>query len=666
MGLSASTLGCRGRDHGPSLNTKNTHHHHHRPVPQCAPESITHHNLIVKQRVSAPQKRRSSSLREPILSLVKDMHHVVNTSDDAAIKSHFSNHFTLASRRRHKQFAYGTKNHHAGGNGSSGNRRRSHLPKGGVGSRDFDHYQLIGKGGFGAVLRAQRTDTGKWYALKVQPMESMARSSRSGAKKIEDETALHMERTVLAACRGHPFIVSLEYAFHTRRFAVLAMDYIEGGTLSQLISGSPGMMLPFDLVKTYTIEIALGINFMHSRGIIYRDLKPSNILVDRSGHIRLTDFGLSGSLVKHKRPVSSSMDDGSHSDSQDPNLPPLSPSLPRSARMPRDIREPTRSTDYMSDSSGDPEMSDQDEVAVRQLAGAIAAAAANTGTTGGEEGGEHDIRWVRRRTVCGTAGYRPPEQVQERYTDYSSRIGYDERADWFALGVCCYTMVTGRRPFPTKKELQRSERSFTARKSSLTGSGDTTPRVGNLSREASKKVLNDAEFRCLMFEVPFSAQFDTDRDAESFIRALLERDPRDRLGYDAIVNHAWMRDEDFTTDGALARSIPQWVRDHAYLNMTRVARKENHWHHWKRYLRSRAEGHGGGVCGGQQYSSLNECIDDTIIRCFETHDAAYAQGFRKKWTASTSKKTTELFQHWTFVSSDALRLEMDCASDENH
>ena len=122
------------------------------------------------------------------------------------------------------------------------------------------------------------------------------------------------------------------------------------------------------------MEIALGINFMHSRGIIYRDLKPSNILVDRSGHIRLTDFGLSGSLVKHKRPVSSSMDDGGHSDSQDPNLPPLSPSLPRSARMPRDIREPTRSTDYMSDSSGDPEMSDQDEVAVRQMALLIAPA----------------------------------------------------------------------------------------------------------------------------------------------------------------------------------------------------------------------------------------------------------------------------------------------------
>ena len=481
MGLTASTLGCKGRS-DPSKPQP------HRPPPQCAPQSsIPHSNLILKPRAPVLQKRRSSSLKGPRLSMVKDMHHVVNTSDDAAIKSHFSNHFTLASRRQHKQFAYGSnEQHHSNSSSDGSSRRRTHLPQAGVGSRDFDKYQLIGKGGFGAVLRAQRTDTGKWYALKVQPMESMARSSRSGAKKIEDETVLHMERTVLAACRGHPFIVSLEYAFHTRRFAILALDYVEGGTLSQLISGSPGMMLPFELAKTYTMEIALGINFMHSRGIIYRDLKPSNVLVDRSGHIRLTDFGLSGSLVKHKKqqqPTSSNDD----ADPQDSKLPPLSPSLPRSARMPRDVREPTRSTDDMSESSGDPEMSDQEEIAVRQMAEVVGAHAT---TSTGE--GDYDIRWVRRRTVCGTAGYRPPEQVQERYTDYSSRTGYDERADWFALGVCCYTMVTGRRPFPTKKELQRSERSLTVRKSSLTGSGETTPRVGNLSREASKKVLNDA------------------------------------------------------------------------------------------------------------------------------------------------------------------------------
>ena len=652
MGLTASTLGCKGRN-SPATTTKHQPQTH-RPPPQCAPQSsIPHSNLIIKPRAPVLQKRRSSSLKGPILSLVKDMHHVVNTSDDAAIKSHFSNHFTLASRRHHKHFAYGNEHHHANSKSDGGGRRRTHLPQAGVGSRDFDKYQLIGKGGFGAVLRAQRTDTGKWYALKVQPMESMARSSRSGAKKIEDETVLHMERTVLAACRGHPFIVSLEYAFHTRRFAVLALDYVEGGTLSQLISGSPGMMLPFDLAKTYTMEIALGINFMHSRGIIYRDLKPSNVLVDRSGHIRLTDFGLSGSLVKHKKPAPSSSDDA---DLQDSKLPPLSPSLPRSARMPRDIREPTRSTDDMSESSGDPEMSDQEEIAVRQMAEAVGAHAT---TSTGE--GEHDIRWVRRRTVCGTAGYRPPEQVQERYTDYSSRTGYDERADWFALGVCCYTMVTGRRPFPTKKELQRSERSLTARKSSLTGSGETTPQVGNLSKEASKKVLNDAEFRCLMFEVPFPTQFSTEPEAETFIRALLERDPRKRLGYDGIVNHPWMQGEDFTTDGALARTIPQWVRDHAYLHMTRVARSENNWRQWKRYLRPRPDHHSDGC---QQYSSLNDCIDDMCRRCFETHDSAYAQGFHKKWTATTSKNTIELFHHWTYVSPEALQLEMQCASEE--
>lgn len=547
---------------------------------------------------------------------------------------HFSNHFTLASRRKHKQFVYGNNKH---------GRRSLQV---GIGSRDFDQYQLVGKGGFGAVFRAQRRDTGRWYALKVQPMETMARSSRSGARMMEDETVLHMERTVLAACRGHPFIVSLEYAFHTSRYAVLAMEYVEGGTLSHLISGSPGMMLPFDLAKTYTMEIALGINFMHSRGIIYRDLKPSNILIDRRGHVKLTDFGLSGSLVKHTKQM-----DGGNSNSgnkakkfdnaaQDPKLPPLSPFLPRSARMPRDIREPTKSTDDISESSGDPEMSDQDETtcAVRQMASV----------------GEDDVRWVRRRTVCGTAGYRPPEQVQERYTDYSSRTGYDERADWFALGVCCYAMVTGRRPFPTKKELQRSERSMTTRKSSLTGSGDLTPQVGNLTKEASRKVLNDPEFRCFMYEVPYPAQFCTERDAESFIRALLERDPQNRLKYDGIVSHPWMEGEDFSNDGALQRPIPQWVKDHVHLQSVQVARRDSNWQQWKRYLRPKHK--------IEQYETLNECIDDMCRQCFETHDSAYAKRFGKKWTASTSKKTMELFGHWAFISEDAIALEMECCA----
>ena len=101
-----------------------------------------------------------------------------------------------------------------------------------LGPKDFDFSVLLGSGGFGAVFKAKRKSTGKEYAMKVQPIATMARSARSFGKNTEDETLIHMERTVLASCRIHPFIVNLEYAFYTDSHAVLGLEYVSGGTLS--------------------------------------------------------------------------------------------------------------------------------------------------------------------------------------------------------------------------------------------------------------------------------------------------------------------------------------------------------------------------------------------------------------------------------------------------
>ncbi len=106
----------------------------------------------------------------------------------------------------------------------------------------------------------------------------MVRSTRNVGKKVEDETLIHMERTVLASCRGHPFIVKLEYAFHTDSYAILGLEYVPGGTLSSLITQSPQRRLPFHLCKLYAIELVLALHFMHCKGIIYRDLKVSYCL----------------------------------------------------------------------------------------------------------------------------------------------------------------------------------------------------------------------------------------------------------------------------------------------------------------------------------------------------------------------------------------------------
>ena len=173
------------------------------------------------------------------------------------------NYFTVASTKGQIEFVHGEK---------SCDEQLQWL-----GPDAFEFSSLLGSGGFGAVFRAKRKTTGVEYALKVQPIETMARSARTFGKQVEDETLIHMERTVLASCRNYPFIVSLEYAFYTDIYAVLGLEYVPGGTLSNLISSSPGRCLPFLLCKTYAMELVFALNFMHCKGIIYRDLKVSRI-----------------------------------------------------------------------------------------------------------------------------------------------------------------------------------------------------------------------------------------------------------------------------------------------------------------------------------------------------------------------------------------------------
>ena len=133
--------------------------------------------------------------------------------------------------------------------------------------------------------------------MKVQPIESLCRSSRSFRHKVVDETLVHMERTVLVSCSGHPFITNLEYAFYTGKtiwivilrnlnivqfdnliyitsdkYAILILEY-SPGTLCGLIAYSPKKRLQFSLGKLYAMELVTALNFMHQKGIMYRDLK---------------------------------------------------------------------------------------------------------------------------------------------------------------------------------------------------------------------------------------------------------------------------------------------------------------------------------------------------------------------------------------------------------
>jgi serine/threonine protein kinase len=89
----------------------------------------------------------------------------------------------------------------------------------------------------------------------------------------------------------HPFIVGLAYAFQTQQKLYMVMDFVQGGDFFTYLRREG--RLPEERVQLYVAEIALALHHLHSLNVVYRDLKPENVLLDHEGHVKLTDFGLS-------------------------------------------------------------------------------------------------------------------------------------------------------------------------------------------------------------------------------------------------------------------------------------------------------------------------------------------------------------------------------------
>jgi serum/glucocorticoid-regulated kinase 2 len=89
----------------------------------------------------------------------------------------------------------------------------------------------------------------------------------------------------------HPFIVKMHYAFESRKYLVFVLEYCSGGELFYLLRKVKRMSE--EEAFYYFAEICLGMKNLHDNHIVYRDIKPENILIDFEGHVRIADFGLS-------------------------------------------------------------------------------------------------------------------------------------------------------------------------------------------------------------------------------------------------------------------------------------------------------------------------------------------------------------------------------------
>ena len=148
--------------------------------------------------------------------------------------------------------------------------------------KDFQAVQQIGKGSFGEVFLVKHKYTGEYHAMKVLKKEKIF--SQNLQKYVM------AERNILSYI-NHPFIVHLKFAFQDREKVFLILEYCPGGNLSACIRRFG--TLDEEVVKVYLCEILLAIGELHRRGIIYRDLKPDNVVLDSNGHALLADFGLS-------------------------------------------------------------------------------------------------------------------------------------------------------------------------------------------------------------------------------------------------------------------------------------------------------------------------------------------------------------------------------------
>ena len=158
---------------------------------------------------------------------------------------------------------------------------------------DFKILKVLGRGTFGKVCLVQYKLTKKYYAMKIMRKNVILENGQVKNTLLEKNILQNL---------NYQFLVGMDFCFQTQERIYFVMNFIRGGELFKHLTNCK--FFPEAKAKFYSAIIGLALEYLHTHGIVYRDIKPDNILIDEDGYLKLADFGMSKMIKDQERAFS--------------------------------------------------------------------------------------------------------------------------------------------------------------------------------------------------------------------------------------------------------------------------------------------------------------------------------------------------------------------------